>query len=148
MANGHARLTCGGDSFKIFFMTDASIKGLTPRALDIFHTLVSAYLDGGQPVGSRTLAKLSPHDLSPASIRNNMSDLEDAGLLFSPHISAGRIPTQSGLRMFVDGLMEYDVNLAEDEQNSIDGECAASGISVSELLDKTSKTLSGLSKCA
>lgn len=129
-------------------MTDASIKGLTPRALDIFHTLVSAYLDGGQPVGSRTLAKLSPHDLSPASIRNNMSDLEDAGLLFSPHISAGRIPTQSGLRMFVDGLMEYDINLAEDEQNSIDGECAARGISVSELLDKTSKTLSGLSKCA
>ena len=129
-------------------MTDASIKGLTPRALDIFRTLVSAYLDGGQPVGSRTLAKLSPHDLSPASIRNNMSDLEDAGLLFSPHISAGRIPTQSGLRMFVDGLMEYDVNLAEDEQNSIDGECAARGSSVSELLDKTSKTLSGLSKCA
>ncbi|WP_438996552.1 heat-inducible transcriptional repressor HrcA [Candidatus Puniceispirillum sp.] len=129
-------------------MTEASIKGLTPRALDIFHTLVSAYLDGGQPVGSRTLAKLSPYDLSPASIRNNMSDLEEAGLLFSPHISAGRIPTQSGLRLFVDGLMEYDVNLAEDEQSSIDGECAARGISVSELLEKTSKTLSGLSKCA
>lgn len=129
-------------------MTEASIKGLSPRALDIFHTLVSAYLDGGQPVGSRTLAKLSPHDLSPASIRNNMSDLEDAGLLFSPHISAGRIPTQCGLRLFVDGLMEYDVNLAAEEQNSIDGECAARGISVDELLDKTSKTLSGLSKCA
>jgi heat-inducible transcriptional repressor len=77
-----------------------------------------------------------------------MSDLEDAGLLFSPHISAGRIPTQSGLRLFVDGLMEYDVNLAAEEQNSIDGECAARGISVDELLDKTSKTLSGLSKCA
>lgn len=129
-------------------MTEASIKGLSPRALDIFHTLVSAYLDGGQPVGSRTLAKLSPYDLSPASIRNNMSDLEEAGLLFAPHISAGRIPTQSGLRLFVDGLMEYDVNLAAEEQNSIDGECAARGISVDELLDKTSKTLSGLSKCA
>jgi heat-inducible transcriptional repressor len=77
-----------------------------------------------------------------------MSDLEEAGLLFSPHISAGRIPTQSGLRLFVDGLMEYDVNLAAEEQNSIDGECAARGISVDELLDKTSKTLSGLSKCA
>ncbi|MGB0689871.1 MAG: heat-inducible transcriptional repressor HrcA [Candidatus Puniceispirillum sp.] len=129
-------------------MTEASIKGLSPRALDIFHTLVSAYLDGGQPVSSRTLAKLSPYDLSPASIRNNMSDLEEAGLLFAPHISAGRIPTQSGLRLFVDGLMEYDVNLAAEEQNSIDGECAARGISVDELLDKTSKTLSGLSKCA
>ena len=129
-------------------MTEARIKGLNPRALDIFHTLVGAYLDGGQPVGSRTLAKLSPYDLSPASIRNNMSNLEEAGLLFAPHISAGRIPTQSGLRLFVDGLMEYDVNLAAEEQNSIDGECAARGISVDELLDKTSKTLSGLSKCA
>ena len=77
-----------------------------------------------------------------------MSDLEQAGLLFSPHTSAGRVPTESGLRMFVDGLMEYSSDLNDEDRLSIDGECATRGISVDDLLEKTSRTLSGLSRCA
>lgn len=132
----------------ICVMMDITPKQLSPRALEIFHRLVGVYLDGGQPVGSKTLAEMMNLDLSPASIRSKLSDLEDAGLLFAPHISAGRIPTETGLRLFVDGLMEFNSDISEKERSFIDGECAARGISVAELLDKTSKTLSGLSRCA
>ena len=129
-------------------MNDATLLGLKPRALEIFNALVTAYLESGQPVGSRILAQRFRLDLSPASIRSNMSDLEQAGLLFSPHTSAGRVPTESGLRMFVDGLMEYSSDLNDEDRLSIDGECATRGISVDDLLEKTSRTLSGLSRCA
>ncbi len=129
-------------------MSDVSQKGLSPRAMEIFNTLVGAYIEGGQPVGSKTLSQMMALDLSPASIRSNMNDLEEAGLLFAPHTSAGRIPTETGLRLFVDGLMEFNPDIPEKERLSIDGECAARGISINELLDKTSKTLSGLSRCA
>ena len=129
-------------------MNDATLLGLKPRALEIFNALVTAYLESGQPIGSKTLAKRLRHDLSPAAIRSNMSDLEHAGLLFSPHTSAGRIPTESGLRMYVDGLMEYSADLTNEDRMSIDGECAVRGVSVDELLEKTSRTLSGLSRCA
>jgi len=116
--------------------------------MEIFQRLVNAYLESGQPVGSKTLSQIMNLDLSPASIRSNMSDLEEAGLLYAPHTSAGRIPTETGLRQFVEGLMEFIADLSESVRSSIDGECAARGISVAELLDKTSKTLSGLSRCA
>ena len=129
-------------------MNDATFLGLKPRALEIFNALVTAYLESGQPVGSRILAQRFHLDLSPASIRSNMSDLEQAGLLFSPHTSAGRVPTESGLRMFVDGLMEYSSDLNDEDRLSIDGECATRGISLDDLLEKTSRTLSGLSRCA
>ena len=129
-------------------MNDATLLGLKPRALEIFDVLVTAYLESGQPVGSRILAQRFRLDLSPASIRSDMSDLEQAGLLFSPHTSAGRVPTESGLRMFVDGLMEYSTDLNDEDRLSIDGECATRGISVDDLLEKTSRTLSGLSRCA
>ena len=129
-------------------MNDATLLGLKPRALEIFNALVTAYLESGQPIGSKTLAQRLRHDLSPASIRSNMSDLEQAGLLFAPHTSAGRIPTESGLRMYVDGLMEYSADLTNEDRMSIDGECAVRGVSVDELLEKTSRTLSGLSRCA
>ena len=129
-------------------MNDATLLGLKPRALEIFNALVTAYLESGQPIGSKTLAQRLRHDLSPASIRSNMSDLEHAGLLFSPHTSAGRIPTESGLRMYVDGLMEFSSDLTNEDRMSIDGECAVRGVSVDELLEKTSCTLSGLSRCA
>lgn len=129
-------------------MTDASIKGLKPRSLEIFHEVVSAYLEDGQPVGSSRLAKTSKLDLSPASIRSKMSDLEEAGLLYAPHTSAGRVPTESGLRLFVDGLMEFNRDLQSDERSTIDSECAARGISMNQLLDNAGKTLSGLSNCA
>ncbi len=129
-------------------MTDASVKGLKPRSLEIFHEVVAAYLEDGLPVGSSRLAKTSKIDLSPASIRSKMSDLEDAGLLYAPHTSAGRVPTESGLRLFVDGLMEFSRDLQSDERSTIDSECAARGISLNQLLDNASKTLSGLSNCA
>ena len=129
-------------------MNDATLLDLKPRAIQIFNALVAAYLESGQPIGSKTLAQRLRLDLSPASIRSNMSDLEQAGLLFAPHTSAGRIPTESGLRMFVDGLMEYNPDLTDEDRISIDGECAMRGISVDELLEKTSRTLSGLSHCA
>ena len=129
-------------------MTDASTKGLKPRSLEIFHEVVAAYLEDGLPVGSSRLAKSSKLDLSSASIRGKMSDLEDAGLLFAPHTSAGRVPTETGLRLFVDGLMEFNWDLQSDERSTIDSECAARGISMNQLLDNASKTLSGLSNCA
>ena len=129
-------------------MNDATLLGLKPRAIEIFNALVAAYLESGQPIGSKTLAQRLRLDLSPASIRSNMSDLEAAGLLFSPHISAGRVPTETWLRMFVDGLMEYNSDLTDEDRLSIDGECATRGVSVDELLEKTTRTLSGLSRCA
>lgn len=129
-------------------MTDASIKALKPRSLEIFHEVVAAYLEDGLPVGSSRLAKSSKLDLSPASIRNKMSDLEDAGLLYAPHTSSGRVPTETGLRLFVDGLMEFSRDLQSGERLTIDSECAARGISLNQLLDNAGKTLSGLSNCA
>src|SRR5256714_7944999 len=79
---------------------------LGERSREILRHLVDAYLSSGEPVGSRTLSQRLPHTLSPASIRNVMSDLENLGLLYSPHTSAGRVPTERGLRLFVDGLLE------------------------------------------
>ena len=144
----NAPLTVSIGLHNIKTMSDVFQKSLSPLAMEIFNTLVGAYIEGGQPVGSKTLSQMMALDLSPASIRSNMSDLEEAGLLFAPHTSAGRIPTETGLRLFVDGLMEFNPDIPEKERLSIDGECAARGISINELLDKTSKTLSGLSRCA
>src|SRR5947208_11047082 len=79
---------------------------LGERSREILRHLVDAYLSSGEPVGSRTLSHRLPHSLSPASIRNVMADLEALGLLYAPHTSAGRVPTEKGLRLFVDGLLE------------------------------------------
>src|SRR3546814_15001026 len=78
-------------------------------------------------VGSRTLSRRLGLVLSPASIRNVMADLEEAGLLYAPHTSAGRLPTEAGLRIFVDGLLEIGGDISDDERASIDGKCAAAG---------------------
>ena len=86
--------------------------------------IVDGYVTTGEPIGSRTLSRLLTDNLSPATIRNVMADLEEAGLLYSPHTSAGRLPTEAGLRFFVDGLLEID-NLAEAERNSLESLCAA-----------------------
>jgi len=83
----------------------SSIVEQSERARDVFRLVVESYLDSGHPVGSRTIARTSTLNLSPASIRNVMQDLEEAGLLAAPHTSAGRIPTEHGLRLFVDGIM-------------------------------------------
>ena len=87
-------------------MTTSPIHELTDRARDVFRMVVESYLESGAPVGSRTIAQISGLNLSPASIRNVMQDLEELGLLAAPHTSAGRMPTETGLRLFVDGMMQ------------------------------------------
>ena len=89
------------------------INNLGDRPREVFRSLVEAFLTSGEPVGSRTLSQRLPLALSPASIRNVMADLETMGLLYAPHTSAGRAPTEKGLRLFVDGLLEVG-DLAPD----------------------------------
>src|SRR5690554_4596169 len=86
--------------------TEDFLSVLNSRSQDIFKRLVERYLETGAPVGSRDLSKLLSVGLSPASVRNVMADLEDLGLIVAPHTSAGRLPTQEGLRFFVDAMLE------------------------------------------
>ncbi len=124
----------------------APVQELTTRARDVFRVVVETYLDSGAPVGSRTISKLSGLNLSPASIRNVMQDLEEAGLLAHPHTSAGRMPTETGLRLFVDGMMQASDPTAE-ERAVIEGRLATAG-PVEEALAAATAALSGLSACA
>lgn len=123
------------------------ITELNERSRAIFRYIVDSYLEGGSPVGSRTISQQSGINLSPASVRNTMADLEDAGLLFSPHTSAGRIPTEQGLRLYIDGLMQIGA-LSKEEQSSIEAACKAADRPVNEMLERTTTLLSGLSSCA
>src|SRR5271154_6234400 len=102
---------------------------LNERSREIFRMVVDAYVETGEPVGSRTLSRRGSLDLSPATIRNVLADLEEAGLLYAPHTSAGRLPTDAGLRLFVNGLLELG-GLGEEERESIEVRCAAVGRSV------------------
>jgi heat-inducible transcriptional repressor len=122
------------------------ISELNERSREIFRQIVDAYVATGEPIGSRTLSRRLGYNLSPATIRNVMADLEDAGLLMAPHTSAGRVPTDAGLRLFVHGLMEVG-GLSEDERRNIDSQCAAAGKSVSQALEEATTMLSGLSRC-
>ncbi|MGB5094043.1 MAG: heat-inducible transcriptional repressor HrcA [Parvibaculum sp.] len=124
-----------------------AVKDLNERSREILRRVVETYLETGDPVGSRFLSRHLPISLSAASIRNVMSDLEALGLIFSPHTSAGRIPTQAGLRMFVDGLLEIGA-LSEEERRSIEQQVAGSHKSVEDVLDEASKLMSGLSHAA
>ncbi len=124
-----------------------SIPQLNPRSSQILRQVIDGYLKTGEPVGSRTISRNTDLNLSPATIRNVMADLQDAGLLFSPHTSAGRVPTEAGLRLFVDGLLEVG-RLSEDERNEIEAQCAAQGRSIEQTLNEASRVLSGLSNCA
>src|SRR5437764_13318089 len=107
---------------------------LNERSREIFRLIVDEYVQTGEPIGSRTLARLLGQHLSPATIRNVMADLEEAGLLFSPHTSAGRLPTEAGLRLFVHGLLEIG-NLGEDERRNIESLCAGRGQSLVQALE-------------
>ena len=120
---------------------------LAERSREIFRRIVESYLDTGEPVGSRTLSQRLPMALSPASIRNVMADLEQAGLIAAPHTSAGRVPTQMGLRFFVDGLLEVGA-LSDGERRTIEAQVAGSGRDVGALLGDATALLSGLSHCA
>lgn len=125
----------------------STISELSLRSREIFRAVVDSYLETGSPVGSRTLSQRLQVQLSPASIRNVMSDLEAAGLLYAPHTSAGRLPTERGLRTFIDGLLEIG-DLTEDDRASIEVRCAQSGRSFEEMLGEATDMLSGLSQCA
>ena len=123
------------------------ISELNERSREIFRLIVDGYVQTGEPIGSRTLSRLLGQHLSPATIRNVMADLEEAGLLYSPHTSAGRLPTEAGLRLFVHGLLEIG-NLAESERQNIESLCAARGKSLAQALEEATSALSGLSHCA
>ena len=125
-----------------------NIDALNERSRAILRQIVESYLQTGDPVGSRNLARVLPMNLSPASIRNVMSDLEHTGLIASPHTSAGRVPTQMGLRLFVDGLLEVG-DLSDDERRSIETQITShqSG-SFDTLLNEAGELISGLSHCA
>ncbi len=123
------------------------IPELDERSRVIFKQIVDAYVATGEPIGSRTLSQRLNSTLSPATVRNVMADLEDAGLLFSPHASAGRLPTDAGIRLFVNGLLQIG-NLSREERESIEGQCHAEGSSVEGLLKEATSVLSGLSHCA
>jgi heat-inducible transcriptional repressor len=120
---------------------------LGERPREVFRHLVEAFLSSGEPVGSRTLSQRLPLTLSPASIRNVMADLEHMGLLYAPHTSAGRAPTEKGLRLFVDGLLEVG-ELAPDERISIEARMQGSGRGIEDVLTQATMLLSGLSRCA
>ncbi len=121
---------------------------LNERSREIFRRIVESYLATGEPVGSRNLSRALPLGLSPASIRNVMSDLEHLGLIFAPHTSAGRLPTQHGLRLFVDGLLEIG-QLTPDERSAIEAQVRVRNqSSTDQLLNEAGEMISGLSHCA
>jgi heat-inducible transcriptional repressor len=130
-------------------MDKLPIQEIDERSREIFRNIVESYLKTGEPVGSRNLSRIIPMSLSPASVRNVMSDLESAGLLFSPHTSAGRLPTQQGLRFFVDALMQFG-ELSEGERRDIEAQlkAASSHRNLEETLTEASNLLSGLSRSA
>jgi heat-inducible transcriptional repressor len=119
---------------------------LNKRAREILRLIVDAYVETGEPVGSRAISRKLGMNLSPATIRNVMADLEEVGLLHAPHTSAGRLPTDAGLRLFVHGLLQVG-HLSEDERNTINGRASAAGRSLPEMLGEATAVLSGLSGC-
>ncbi|MEL6421348.1 MAG: heat-inducible transcriptional repressor HrcA [Pseudomonadota bacterium] len=129
--------------------TVSGIEHLDERSRTIFRELVESYLQTGEPVGSRNISRQLPMKLSPASVRNIMSDLEHLGLIYAPHTSAGRMPTESGLRLFVDGLLEVG-DLAPNERRQIETQIGNSGQdrTIEEMLTEASEMISGLSHCA
>jgi len=128
---------------------EISLAQLNERSREIFRQIVESYLATGEPVGSRNISRLIPMTLSPASVRNVMSDLEQLGLIYAPHTSAGRRPTELGLRFFVDALMEIG-DMSEADRRSIEAEVAAAGQakSVEAVLTEASVLLSGLTRSA
>ena len=120
---------------------------MNDRSREVFRAVVESYLDSGDPVGSRTLTRTLDEKVSAATIRNVMQDLEYLGLLDSPHISAGRVPTQMGLRMFVDGLLEVG-DLDVTDRRKIDETLGSNTADVGSMLDRVGSALSGVTQGA
>ncbi len=126
-----------------------NVDAMDIRSREIFRLLVESYLQSGEPLGSRNLSRLLPNTLSPASVRNVMSDLESLGLIYSPHTSAGRLPTQQGLRFFVDAFMQIgDLPAAERAEIERQFDPSARDQSVETMLNDASQVLSGMSRGA
>jgi heat-inducible transcriptional repressor len=127
----------------------SALASLDRRSREIFRRIVDSYLATGEPIGSRNISKILPMSLSPASVRNVMADLEQLGLIYAPHTSAGRLPTEFGLRFFVDALLEIG-DLSADERRQIEAEIKAAtpGRSFDSVLAEASQALSGLSRAA
>ncbi|MBK0326041.1 heat-inducible transcriptional repressor HrcA [Rhodobacteraceae bacterium F11138] len=123
------------------------LEELNDRSREVFRSVVESYLDTGDPVGSRTLTRTLSEQVSAATVRNVMQDLEYLGLLDSPHVSAGRIPTQMGLRMFVDGLLEVGDLDASDRQK-LDQTLDRNSSDVGGMLDRLGAALSGVTQGA
>ncbi|WP_322246115.1 heat-inducible transcriptional repressor HrcA [Tabrizicola sp.] len=120
---------------------------MNDRTREVFRRVVEGYLTSGEPVGSRTLTRTLSEKVSAATVRNVMQDLEYLGLLDSPHISAGRIPTQMGLRMFVDSLLEVG-QVAPEDQEKIDATTGSNDQDVATLLDEVGAALSVITRGA
>ncbi len=124
---------------------------MNERSREILRQIVDSFLETGEPIGSRTLSRRltnsSVGNLSPASIRNVMADLEELGLLAAPHTSAGRLPTEAGMRLFVDGILEVGA-ISDDERRELESLTAPMGKNINQALDEMTRTLSGLSSCA
>jgi heat-inducible transcriptional repressor len=127
----------------------SALANLNSRSREIFRRIVDSYLITGEPVGSRHLSRLLPISLSPASVRNVMQDLEELGLIYAPHTSAGRMPTELGLRFFVDALLEFG-DLTSAERTRIDNgvKAAAEGRGFEGALMETTSLLSDLTRGA
>ncbi len=127
----------------------SALTNLNTRSREIFRNIVDSYLSTGEPVGSRHLSRMLPISLSPASVRNVMQDLEELGLIYAPHASAGRLPTQQGLRLFVDALLEFG-DLGREERARIDSQvrAAAEGGGFEGALAETTSLLSELTRGA
>lgn len=141
--------SCGADYCKDWIMATGPglLTEMTDRSREVFRRVVEAYLKNGDPVGSRTLTREMSESVSAATIRNVMQDLEFLGLLDSPHASAGRVPTQQGLRLFVDGFMETGA-LATADRERIDATMGANDQDVAGLLDQVGTALSGITRGA
>jgi heat-inducible transcriptional repressor len=124
-----------------------SLALVNERSREIFRQIVESYLATGEPVGSRNISRLIHTPLSPASVRNVMADLEQLGLIYAPHTSAGRLPTELGLRFFVDALMEIG-DLSDDDRRGMEAKVAAAGKSFDAVLGEASGMLSGLTRAA
>jgi len=130
-------------------MTDRSkiLEEMNDRSREVFRRVVEGYLTTGEPVGSRSLTREMSEKVSAATVRNVMGDLEYLGLLDSPHVSAGRVPTQQGLRMFVDGLLEVR-DLDHTDRHALDQTVTSNAGDVQDVLDRVSTALSGVTQGA
>ena len=130
-------------------MSEASkiLDEMNDRSREVFRLIVESYLESGEPVGSRTLTRTLSEKVSAATVRNVMQDLEFLGLLDSPHVSAGRIPTQQGLRMFVDGLLEVG-DLGADDRQKLEQTLGSNTGDVGGMLDRVGSALSNVTQGA